>query len=467
MSRPVSHHVVVGLLLWCVAPRTGEAQITVGQIDPSGLGAATRGAPDRLVSVLTLGVDGAVDENNQTILTSALDPSGALDPSITIDPQFRGVQYFSSLHALLSLGKRSDHLSWQVAGGSSVRFYPGLQEVVRARDNLNASVTVPVGTRFRMYGAGFVAYSPYYSLASALLPGGTAGPAVVDPLSSNVQTSVTAPDPATTAVDYSLVRRSAYTSYTTGGFSYRVGQYSTLTVQGGTQRTDFVDATAPSLRGWDARFRYTHQISQGTSVHVGYGRREARFWSSSVNAPVLLEDLDIGIDHSRAWSLTRNTTLRIAPGVAVTKDAGGTRRFNVIAAASLEHLMRRTGSMGVRYDRQTGLVGGLVHPIFTDTFSGHYTENLSRRLAFDATAEYLRGQVGATSTSANDYRSYDAQVRLSYGFTTNMFLHGDYLLYSHHFGSDVQLLGSIAAVQRRQSVRVGLTLRLPLLNGRP
>jgi len=72
-----------------------------------------------------------------------------------------------------------------------------------------------------------------------------------------------------------------------------------------------------------------------------------------------------------------------------------------------------------------------------------------------------------STTSANDYRSYDAQVRLSYAFTTQMFLHADYLLYTHDFGADVQLLGSIAAVQRRQSVRLGLTMRLPLLNGRP
>jgi hypothetical protein len=422
--------------------------------------------------VLTVGVDGAVDENSQTVVSSALDPSnpdgnGILgDPSLT-DPQFRGVQYFSSVRSLLSLAKRTNHLSWQVTGGTSVRFYPGLQEVVRARDNVNASLMVPVGGRLTVYGSGFLAYSPYYSLASALAPGGAVDPAVVDgPSSSAVQTSATALDPSTTAVDYSLVRRSAYTSNTMGGFTYRLGQYSSLTVSGGTQRTDFVQSTAPSLRGWDARFRYSHKVSRGTSVHVGYGRRVARFASSTLNAPVQLEDLDIGIDHSRAWSLTRNTTLRVAPGVSVTKD-GTTRRYNVTAAASLEHLVRRTGSLGFRYDRQVGLIGGLVHPVLMDTFSAHYNENLSRRLALDTVASYVLGQVGTTSSSANRYRSYDAQARLSLVFTTQLFLHADYLLYTHDFGADVQLLGSIASVQRRQSVRFGLTLRLPLLNGRP
>jgi hypothetical protein len=38
-------------------------------------------------------------------------------------------------------------------------------------------------------------------------------------------------------------------------------------------------------------------------------------------------------------------------------------------------------------------------------------------------------------------------------------------LYTHDFGADVQLLGSIAAVQSANRMRLGLTLRLPLLNG--
>lgn len=473
MTRAVPRHLAVALLLWCVAPRTGEAQIGGGQRDPSGLGAVSGGVPGKLTSVLTIGVDGGVDDTNRPIVTSAFDPSnsdgsGILgDPSVAADPQFRGVQYFSSVRALLSLGKRSDLFGWQLTGGTSVRFYPGLQQVVRVRDNLNASATVPVGRRLRIFGYGFLAYSPYYSLASALSPGAVVDPVGVDGQPVSVApTSPTALDPSTTADDYALVRRSAYTSSTAGGFTYRLGQYSSLIVQGGTQRTDFVESTAPSLHGWDARFRYMQQISEHTSVHVGYGRRVARFYSSSLNAPAQLEDLDIGIDHSRAWSLTRNTTLRVAPGIAVTKN-GGTRRYNVTASASLEHLLRRTGSVGVRYDRQAGLIGGLVQPVFTDTFSARYSENLSRRLSLYAAAAYLLGQVGTTSTSANDYRSYDAQVRLSCALTTQMFLRADYLLYTHDFGADVQLLGSIAAVQRRQSVRLGLTLRFPLLNGRP
>jgi hypothetical protein len=40
------------------------------------------------------------------------------------------------------------------------------------------------------------------------------------------------------------------------------------------------------------------------------------------------------------------------------------------------------------------LIGGLVHPVFTDTFSAHYSENLSRRLALDMTREVPSGQVG-------------------------------------------------------------------------
>ena len=470
MTRAVPRHLAVALLLWCVAPRTGEAQTVVGQRDPSGVGTAmSGGAPGRLTSVLTIGVDGAVDDNNLPIVTNAFDPTNPDnillgDPSLITDPQFRGVQVYSSARAQLSLAKRSDHIGWQVAGGTSLRFYPGQQEVVRARENLSASIGVPVGGRLRFFGSGLLAYSPYYSLVSALSPAGGADPGVFD--GSAAQAPPTAIDPATTALDTSLVRRSVYTSATTGGFTYRLGQYSTLIVSGGTQRTDFLDTTVPSLQGWDARFRYSQLISQHTSVHVGYGRRVARFASSSLNAPVQLEDLDIGIDHSRTWSLTRNTTLSITPGVAVTKD-GGSRRYGVTAAAALEHLIRRTGSAGFRYDRQVGLIGGFVHPVLTDTFSAHYTENLSRRLALDTGVEYRLGQVGVVSTSANGYRSSSAQARLSLALTTQAFVHADYLLYRDDFGSDVQLLGSIGSVHRRQSIRLGLTLRLPLLNGRP
>jgi tight adherence protein C len=48
--------------------------------------------------------------------------------------------------------------------------------------------------------------------------------------------------------------------------TYNLGQYSSFDLSGGTQRTDFVQNTDPSLGSWDASARFQHQLGQRTGV---------------------------------------------------------------------------------------------------------------------------------------------------------------------------------------------------------
>jgi hypothetical protein len=70
----VPRHLAVALLLLGIAPRTAGSD-RQGPRDPSGGRSDERWRAGRLTSVLTVGVDGGIDENNQPIVTSAFDPS--------------------------------------------------------------------------------------------------------------------------------------------------------------------------------------------------------------------------------------------------------------------------------------------------------------------------------------------------------------------------------------------------------
>jgi hypothetical protein len=156
ISRPRAFIVVLSLVS-CGASRGLSAQSV---LDPTASERAAAGATTGSFGSLLLGVNENVDRNEQ--------PSGT---SLNIDPQFQGVHYFSTARATALFGKRESDYGWQLSGGSSLRYYPGLQRAFNAHQSVTGSVNFPLARRVHIQGAGTFSYSPYYSLASARLTG--------------------------------------------------------------------------------------------------------------------------------------------------------------------------------------------------------------------------------------------------------------------------------------------------------
>ena len=426
--------------------------------DPSDPSAMRSGQePTGPTSAITVSFDEAVDDTTRTTQTST-----------ATDPRFDGIRSYTSARAQIVLGNFTPRFGWQFGAGSSVLYYPSLQDVVRVNDNIDASVATTVGRRLHVQGRGSLAYSPYYSLLTAFSPD-NGGLGAFD--------SVTAVQGAPSSVDFSAGLRSAYTTGADLGVTYDATRRSSLTLDGGIRRTDFVDAGDPNLQVWNARLRFQHLVTRNTGFHLGYGRREGSYSLSTVAAPAVVEDIDIGVDHAHPFSFgSDNLTIQITPGVSVTSDNAG-RHFDAIGTASLVRTIGRTGLVGAQYDRQVRFVGGLAQPVFTDAIGANIGGSLTPSIAVSADAGYLFGHVrssagdtsaassAATSTS-NGYRALHASGRFSMALRSHLWLHVDYLLYVHQVGRDIQLIGPVQDIQRRQTLRAGLTLQFPLLGDR-
>jgi hypothetical protein len=73
------------------------------------------------------------------------------------------------------------------------------------------------------------------------------------------------------------------------------------------------------------------------------------------------------------------------------------------------------------------------------------------------------GAVGYTSSLGNDYRTYNANVRVRVGITAGLAAYGEYLYYSYDVGQGVFTAAGVPNNFDRSSARFGLTLWLPLI----
>jgi hypothetical protein len=213
---------------------------------------------------------------------------------------------------------------------------------------------------------------------------------------------------------------------------------------------------------------YTRQYTRNTNVRIGYNYNESTYGGRG-GRKVVVNGLDIGGGYRRPLSFSRRTTISLTGGFgAITQENPGVdpvRYLRATGSAGLQHEFGRSWTFLANYDRGVQFVELFPDPFFVDSATASMSGLFSRRLEFTGRAVYANGQM-RLNTNASDYRSYGATTDFTYAFSAIWALSANYSYFHYDFGSRAGLPPGLAPAQKRQSVRLGLRVWMPVFGSR-
>jgi hypothetical protein len=228
------------------------------------------------------------------------------------------------------------------------------------------------------------------------------------------------------------------------------------------------NAATRDLQSYALGGRYGYDLSRNMTLHFGYVYRSGQYSYTINSKPAVVHDIDAGVDYHRPLSLTRRTHVNFSVGssiVSVPAAATSTteNQFRVVGSASLSRDIGRTWRAQLTYHRGAGFAAGFNEPLFSDAAIAFIEGFFSRRVDFHGEGGFSEGSVGFSSSLGNDYRTYNANVRIRVGIGAALAAYGEYLYYSYGTGADVFTAAGVPKSLDRNSARLGLTLWLPLI----
>lgn len=215
-----------------------------------------------------------------------------------------------------------------------------------------------------------------------------------------------------------------------------VTRRSSLIIDYGRHKTDF-RATDLVQTMHDAGIRYTHQLSASFGLRAGYRYRTNEVSDETSNEGAGdLHTIDAGLDFSRAFSLSRRTTLGVSTGSTVTQNDDQTQLF-LTGNAVLSHRMGRTWSAAISGGRDVGFMNGLLDPVVSDRVTANLSGNLARRVQAQAFASALRGRIAGAGDDgdADAFVTYLGGAGLGIGLTRTLQWTMNYAYQRSDFGS--------------------------------
>ena len=344
--------------------------------------------------------------------------------------------------AQLAYERRAGKLTLGVSGRSVVRYVPEGGAVTTTRQSGTFDISIN-GERTQLHATQSGSYSPYYQL----------GLVSVDALSPLAETSQS-------HADFANARLAAYGSTTTFDMRRGIGRRSSLAFTYDLHRTTFAQSDF-DLTSQNAGFSFVHRLSRYLSIRTGYGYRFAES-AAAPGGSIRIHNIDLGLDYSRALSVSRRTTFTFSSGSAVMPD----RRHVAVTLtgnAALTRQFGRTWSARLAGNRSVQALEGFSQPVIMNTITGTIGGGLSRRTSLSTSVGLSSGTVGAVS--GNTFGALTGGVGIHFSLTRRASIDGQYFYYGHRFDPDVVLAPGFIAQARRHGVRAGLTWR-PLLQSK-
>lgn len=432
MSLGVTVRLASAALVVCGFPAAAHGQVAQPQIPPVAAPPASRRDAASLAVSATVSTDGSHSGGSA--------PSEARTSDSQLDSDIRASFKTDSTPGGL--------FSWQLSAGTGARRQATRRELLILGHTVGGGVGFSLGKRARVQLSQSLGYVPSYYLVP--------GPSI-----ETFENVGQLPD---AAVDFSLAKRAAYTAGSNVSVTEQLSVRSSATVTYGLHRTDYVNSEDPSLEGWNAAARYSYNIVESLGVRVGYGRRSGQYSNSSMTNRSFLDDLDVGVDFNRPFSIpfARRTTLRFSTGSTITQAGRQPRRYVMTGVASLNQALGRTGNASLSFNRGVNLVPGFTEPVFSDSVTLAVGGRLTKRLSLNASTALAMGNVGA-STDQTRYRNYTGSSRLNIGLTSRSSMFAEYLYSRHDIGSAIERIATLPREQARQTGRVGFTVRVPVI----
>jgi hypothetical protein len=360
----------------------------------------------------------------------------------SVDPRMQQSGSFHALDAAATVKRKSRRFSFEAAERSAVRYYPALRDLVGVRHTGSGGFAA----RFDRTQFSFtetVAYAPFYSYSTL--------PQLFD----------AQPADAPVAPDQFLVRRPAIVIGSSGALSQTVGR-ATLSLVATTQRTDYFQQAGNTLRSDTAAGRFVYHLTRDIGIVAGYEYQRGQYEVAPLPTQTFeFHNIEVGLDYNHALSLTRRTTVGFVTGTTEVRDSTGVNQYRLIGEARISREIGRTWHATGSFRRGAGLVAGFGQPIFADSAVVSVGGSIGSRLTLSTSAGHTLGELTATKDQ-NGTNNYTGSAQLQFALTRLMALSGEYNYYWYRFDRPVGLPDGIRQRLGRQSVRIGLTLWLPL-----
>lgn len=353
--------------------------------------------------------------------------------------QFKGGVYSGS--AVLSYSLNLGGIGLGATAGTTGHYYAANTKQFVRREYASLGASVPIWRGVTVNGS--VAYQPY-SLRS-MFPG-------------IYETSFV--DPVIVDEDYpsSTVHYLSYAAST--GYSRRISRRMSIQTGYSFQARPAVTGGAEGFVSHSVSGRLTRDLGRGIGGHVGYGYSRALYSQSD---PFTFHTIDVGVDYSRAFSisLSRRTTISFSSGTALYQTVTPkTFQFRVTGSARLNHEMGRTWNAGLAYNRGLGFSDTWMQPVFTDSLSAGAGGFINRRTQLRGGAGLVFG--AGTVGSYGDILGVSGGSSLSFAVTRHLNTALTYSYYRQRFASTLALVEGFPQDYDGQSIRVSVSVWAPL-----
>ena len=392
---------------------------------------------------------GAQDQLGGSALTLDLSLGGGYDDNVFADAVGGTVTdtatwdsgVFGRVTAALTYTKETERASMGATLATDARYFPDFETEFYGAHTASIGGELPLGRATRLRADQVISYQPFLTLE--LFPSlSTPGVGISEPAAQE----------NATPFDESILY------LTSVELSQQTSRRGELTFSYDHELDDFADTS--DFRRQAVLGRYTHEISRGLGVRLGYGYSVGSFSGQRDQDQLRGHIIDVGIDYDKALSLSRRTTLSFTTGTSAVSTLDGTR-YGVIGDVHLNHEIGRTWNTSLAYARNVTFVRTFQEPFFSDSVGAEISGLVTRRLEFDLTGAATFGTVGSGG-GEDGFTTYGGSTSLTYGMTRHLALVATYAYYRHSFESGVTLPTGLSPEADRQSAALALAMWFPL-----
>jgi hypothetical protein len=203
----------------------------------------------------------------------------------------------------------------------------------------------------------------------------------------------------------------------------------------------------------------TRRLSRSLALRTGYTYRIARS-GLTVGDPVRVNDINAGVEFSRP--LSKRSSLSFGTGSSLVPQ-DGQLSYRITGDALVTRQIGRTWNTRFGFIRGVRLVEGFADPVVDNALNTVLAGNVARRVTLSVSGSLSSGTVGLNTAPGNGYWNWTTASGLSVSLVGHLMIDAQYFCISDHYEDGVTLPPGVVSQRRRQGVRIGLTLRAPLI----
>lgn len=346
--------------------------------------------------------------------------------------------------------------SVRVQGAGTVQAMPDYLDSVAPGASMNVAAATALGRRQTLTASQFVAWEPLFTFGQTFIGGDSAAPPPVQPAPGVPVTS-------------GLFERRSFSSGSNVALDRRWSRRDTTQLAYGYSQAIYTSDEGGDTRTHNVSAGYSRALSRRWAARAGYAYSHGTFDDlTGVDRPTRQHMIEGGPEYNRRLSPTRTVAVSAAGGASriESQRADNDELYAYWApfaslAATLS--LSESWSLGSTYRRGLSTLDGLTgQSYYSDSASVSVGGLLTSRTDLTITGNATAGRTAAVSGSDSDYRVYGASSQFSFALTRTIAATATYSYYYHRYSNPEDLPVGFPPQYDRNSVRVGLTMWVPL-----